>query len=176
MNRCLQGAHVLEWMTKGKTTRDPSKGTALNNYWPITCLPMMWKILTAQIREEIYNSLASRGLFPEEQKGCCKVSRGTVELLYIDPKREQDQMEKSSYGLHWLQKGRWYGPAKVNNKLSLNVQNISWSHKLYRENHENLESGIDSRRKKLSWSKDPKRYFSRRCTITVTIHNCHYTT
>ena len=33
--------------------------------------------------------------------------------------------------------------------MSRNVQNIRWSHKLYRENHENLESGIDSRRKKL---------------------------
>ena len=55
MNRCLQDAHVPEWMTKGKTTliqKDPSKGTAPNNYRPITCLPMMWKILTAQIREK----------------------------------------------------------------------------------------------------------------------------
>ena len=50
----------------------------------ITCRPMMWKILTAQIREEIYYSLTSHGLFPEEQKGCCKGSRGTAELLYID--------------------------------------------------------------------------------------------
>ena len=44
----------------------------------------MWKILTAQIREEIYDSLMSRGLFPEEQKGCRKGSRRTGELLYID--------------------------------------------------------------------------------------------
>ena len=29
----------------------------------------MWKILTTQIREEIYNSLEFRGLFSEEQKG-----------------------------------------------------------------------------------------------------------
>ena len=28
---------------------------------------MLWKILTAQIREEIYYSLTSRGLFPDEQ-------------------------------------------------------------------------------------------------------------
>ena len=40
----------------------------------------MWKILTSQIRKEIYYSLTSRGLFPEEQKG----SRDTTELLYID--------------------------------------------------------------------------------------------
>ena len=44
----------------------PPKGTTPNNYRPITCLPMMWKILTAQIREEIYASLISRGLYPEE--------------------------------------------------------------------------------------------------------------
>ena len=45
-NRCLQGAHVPEWMTKRKTTliqKDPSKGTAPNNYRPKTCQPMMWK-------------------------------------------------------------------------------------------------------------------------------------
>ena len=45
---------------------------------------MMWKILTAQIREEIYYSLTSHGLFPDEQKECRKGSRGTAELLYID--------------------------------------------------------------------------------------------
>ena len=87
MNRCLQDAQVPDWMTKGNPTliqKDPSKGIAPNNYRPITCLPMMWKILTAQIREEIYYSITSRSLFPEEQKGCRKGSRGTVELLYID--------------------------------------------------------------------------------------------
>ena len=39
----------------------PLKGTASNNYKHITCLPMTWKILTAQIREEIYFSLTNRG-------------------------------------------------------------------------------------------------------------------
>ena len=74
-------------MTKEKTTliqKDPLKGTAPNNYRLITCLPMMWKILTTQIREEMYYSLISRGLFPEEQKWCCKGNRRTKELLHID--------------------------------------------------------------------------------------------
>ena len=87
MNRYLQGAQVPEWMTKGKTTliqKHPRKGTAPNNYRPLTCLPMMWKILTAQISEKICYSLTSRGFFPDEQKGCRKGSRGTAELLYID--------------------------------------------------------------------------------------------
>ena len=87
MNRCQQGAHVPEWITKRKTTliqKDPLKGTAPNNYRPITFLPKMWKILIAQIREEIYYSLTSHLLFSEEQKGCRKGSRSTGELHYID--------------------------------------------------------------------------------------------
>ena len=73
-------------MTKGKTTliqKGPSIGTNSNNYRPITCLLMMWKILTAQIRKEIYYSLTNPGLFPEEQKGCHKGSRDPAELFYI---------------------------------------------------------------------------------------------
>ena len=40
-----------------------------NNYRPINCFLILWKIQTAQIREEIYNLLKSRGLFSKEQKG-----------------------------------------------------------------------------------------------------------
>ena len=44
--------------------RPPRKETAPNNYRPKTCLRMMWKILMAQIKENIYLSLTSCGLFP----------------------------------------------------------------------------------------------------------------
>ena len=44
----------------------------------------MWKILTAQNREEIYYSLIYHSLFPEEQKGCRKETRKTGALIYID--------------------------------------------------------------------------------------------
>ena len=148
----------------------PLKGIALNNYTPTTCLPICVKT-----REEIYYSFTSRGLFPEEQKGWRKRSRGSWELLYIDQhilNENKTRQKKSSYGLDGLQKGIWYGSAKLDNKLPQNVQNIRWSHKLYGENHENMESGIDSWRKNLSGSEDPKRYISRRCAITVTTYNC----
>ena len=106
MNKCLQTAHVPEWMTKGRTTliqKGPNKGTAPNNYKPITCLPMMWKILTAQIREEIYHSLTSRGLFPNEQKGCCKGSRGTTELLYIDKHiLDESKTRRKNLAMAWI--------------------------------------------------------------------------
>ena len=70
-------------MTKGQTTLVP-KQTIPSNYRPITCLPMMWNILTTQIKGEIYLSLVSGGLFPEKQRGCYRGTRGTGDLLYID--------------------------------------------------------------------------------------------
>ena len=87
MKKCFQEAHVPDWMTNGKTAliqKYPSKGTATKNYRLITCLPMMCKILTVQIRETIYYSLTRRRFFPAEKKGCRKGSRGTAELLHID--------------------------------------------------------------------------------------------
>ena len=51
----------------------------------------------------------------------------------IHPKWEQDKTEKSSYGLDWLQKGIGYGFTKLDDTLSQNVQNITWSHKLHRK-------------------------------------------
>ena len=60
--------------------KDHRKGTSPNNFRTITtCLPMMGKILTTQIRMEIYWSLISQGLFPEEQKG----TRRSGDILYM---------------------------------------------------------------------------------------------
>ena len=69
---------------------------------------MMWKIFTAQIREEIYYSLTSRGLVPEEQKGCYKGSRGTTELLYIDQHiLNESKTRRKNLAMAWIdcQKG-----------------------------------------------------------------------
>ena len=38
----------------------------LNNYRPIMCLSIMWKILTAQMRQDIYYLLISHEVFPEK--------------------------------------------------------------------------------------------------------------
>ena len=96
---------------------------------------MMWKILTAQIREETYYLVVSRGLFPQEQKGCHKRTRDTSDCLYIDEhilKESKNETEKSSYGVDWLQKGLRYGPPKLNSILYSNVQNIRQSHKSHK--------------------------------------------
>ena len=64
--------------------KDKSKGNIASNYRPITCLPLMWKLLTDVIADQIYAHLHQDKLLPGEQKGYRKGSRGTVDLLYID--------------------------------------------------------------------------------------------
>ena len=43
---------IPKWMTTGKTRlsqKDPGKGNAVDNYWPILCLPFMLKLITGII-------------------------------------------------------------------------------------------------------------------------------
>ena len=75
------------WLTEGRTAllwKDKSKGNIASNYRPITCLPLMWKLLSGVIADQIYGHLDQQKLLSEEQKGYRKRSRGTNDLLYID--------------------------------------------------------------------------------------------
>ena len=72
-------------MTLRKTVlcqKDPSKGNAV--YRPISCLPLMWKLMTGTNTKSIYNFLDKNDKLPVEQKGCKKTSRGTIGQILID--------------------------------------------------------------------------------------------
>ena len=74
-------------MTTGKTIlcqKDPGKGNAVDNYRPISCLPLMWKLMTGIIANSVYEYLEMNNLLPVEQKGCRRNSRGTKDQLLID--------------------------------------------------------------------------------------------
>ena len=78
---------IPKWMTLGKTIlceTDPSKGNAVDNYKPISCLFLMWKLMTGTIAASIYNFLDVNNQLPVEQKGCRKKSRRTKDQLLID--------------------------------------------------------------------------------------------
>ena len=89
----------------------------------------MWKILTAQIREKIFYSQTSRGLFPDEQIGCRKGSRGTAELHFID----QYILNESKTGRKNL------AMAWIDNKKAYDMLPKSWilhCLKMYKISHE----------------------------------------
>ena len=56
LNHILDGEMPLtDWMTFGKTVmcqKDPAKGNPVDNYRPISSLPLMWKLMTGLLAEK----------------------------------------------------------------------------------------------------------------------------
>ena len=127
----------------------------------------MRKIVTAQIREEIYYLLIYCGWFQEEQKGYFNWNRHIGEQLYTDQHifNECKARRKNSYGKDWLQRSIWYDPTNQDNKLSQNVQD----RQIHKLSYGMMENGIDFKITKYSWGKDPEKYISGRRIITITI-------
>ena len=69
------------WMTTGRTVlcqTDPKKGNLGENYTPIPCLPLLWKLMTGIIADYVYQMLLESDILQVEQKGCRKESIGTT--------------------------------------------------------------------------------------------------
>ena len=69
LKECLDSGFVPGSLTRGRTSllqKDKSKGNVASNYRPITCFPLMWKLLTGVIADQIYAHLDQEKLLPEE--------------------------------------------------------------------------------------------------------------
>ena len=87
LQHCINNHQAQDWMTTGRTTlvqKYKSKGNAASNYRPITCLPIMWKLLTGIISERLFNYLEETNTIPHQQKGCKRKCRPTKDQLLID--------------------------------------------------------------------------------------------
>ena len=106
LHRLVQGENIPMWMTKGKTVliqKDKGKGTVSSNYRPITCLPIVWKLLTSLIADDIYHHLETKSLLPQEQRGCRKRTKGTRDLLFIDKMiLKEVKNRKKSLAMCWI--------------------------------------------------------------------------
>ena len=82
-----------------------------------------------------------------------------IDLLYTD----QHILKEGQKNLDRPQNVIWYGPAKPDNTLPQNVQNIRRIHEVYRESIENWR--VERMLKNLD------RDLPGRCAITITIYN-----
>ena len=102
LNEIISGANMLpEWM--GRTVlcqKDSAMGRAVDNFRPISCLPLMWKLLTGMIADEMYGFLEREKILPDEQKGCRRGSRGSKDQLFIDKTMLKDcKSRKTNLGM-----------------------------------------------------------------------------
>ena len=124
----------LPWYKKSKKKKKPF----LRNCGPITCLPMVRKILNAQRREEIYYSLAWFGQFPEEQKRCRKGTRGTDDLLFIDQHIfKKVKTKRKNVVIAWIDFKKAYVMVTLTwiIKCLKILKNIRQKHKVHHESH-----------------------------------------
>ena len=87
LHSCITRGKLPDWMTSGRAVsllKDKSKGNKVSNYRTITCLRLVWKLITGISADEIYNHLEENDLLPEEQKDCHRHSRGIKDQLLID--------------------------------------------------------------------------------------------
>ena len=93
-------------MTKGRTVlliKDKVKGNAVGNYRPITCLPMMWKVLRGIILDDLYQHLHQSSMLPDDQKGYRKESRSKKDQLVIDRAILRDcRQRKTNLAIAWI--------------------------------------------------------------------------
>ena len=83
---CLQENNLPKRMVTGKTLlciKEIQKGNFASIFRPVTCLLLIWKLLTGILAEELYEHLEKTNSLPWEQKGCRKRSRSTKHQLLI---------------------------------------------------------------------------------------------
>ena len=107
----LDSGFVPSWLTRERTSllqKDKSKGNVASNYRPITCLRLMWKLLTGVIADQIYAHLDQEKLLPQEQKECRKGSRGTNDLFYIDRAVNKVKSRDKNLAMAWIDYKKTY--------------------------------------------------------------------
>ena len=76
------------WLVEGRTflvMKDSKNGTEVENYRPIACLNLIWKLLTGIISDKTYDHLEKNILLPEEeQKGSRRKCQETNDQLAIE--------------------------------------------------------------------------------------------
>ena len=107
LNLILEGTkEIPSWMTYGRTVlcqKDAAKGNSVENFRPITCLPLMWKLFTGMVAEDMYLFMENNHLLPEEQKGCRRKSKGTKDQLLIDKTILKDcRKRKANLAMAWI--------------------------------------------------------------------------
>ena len=107
MKEIINGRVLIPlWMTTGRTVlcqKDPRNGIVVDNYRPITCLQIMWKLMTGIIADSLYKMLEESDILPMVQNGCRRKSRGTKDQLLIDKMTLNDcRMRHKDLVMAWV--------------------------------------------------------------------------
>jgi hypothetical protein len=104
-NKLIEEDQTPEWLMAGVTLLIPkNKNTEnLKNYRPITCLPMIYKLITSIISKWMQRYIYDQNLMSKEQKGCCRGSKGGKDQLLISKALLQEcKRRKKNLCMAWI--------------------------------------------------------------------------
>ena len=111
----------------------------MENFRPITCFPLMWKLLACIISEDMY-------CFMEEQKGCKRKSRGRKNQLLIDKTILKDcRNRRTNLAMAWIDYEKAYDFVSHSWILEcLDMLGIADNvRSFYEEKHEEVETSLE---------------------------------
>ena len=76
LKECLDSGFVPSWLTRGRTLllqKDKNNGNVASTYRPRICLPLMWKLLTGVVADQINAHLHHENFYQKSRKGAGKV-------------------------------------------------------------------------------------------------------
>ncbi|KAI5731018.1 hypothetical protein M8J77_003330 [Diaphorina citri] len=93
-----------DWLTQGITYLLPKNENThvTKNYRPITCLPVLYKLLTGIMKSKIHTHLQEKDLLPVEQKGGLTGSMGCKDHLLVNKLITEDSKQNKSLGMSWI--------------------------------------------------------------------------
>ena len=97
-------------MTSRRTVlclKDPKKGNAVDNFRPISCLPLMWKLITEIVSEMMYILIDENEILPVEQKECRRKSKD--ELLRDKSIPTDCDRKHKKLAMAWVDYKKGYG-------------------------------------------------------------------
>ena len=82
----VQPENCADWLTTGQTTviakKEPMRNPSI--YRPITCLPVMYKILSTIVNSRMSHHIDANKIIPNEQKGNASNAYGTIDQFIIN--------------------------------------------------------------------------------------------
>ncbi|KAI5731623.1 hypothetical protein M8J77_013461 [Diaphorina citri] len=93
------------WMTVENTFLIPKNENTgdVKNYRPITCLPVLYKLLTSIVKSKMYKHLIDNNILPMEQRGCLEGATGCKDLLMLDKIITEDCKKKyKNLSVAWI--------------------------------------------------------------------------
>jgi hypothetical protein len=104
-NKLIEKDQIPEWLTAGVTFLIPKNENTDNPkiYRPVICFPKIYKLLTSIMSRRMQKYMDDENLMPNEQKRCCRGSKGCKDQLLISKAILQEcKCRKKNLCMAWI--------------------------------------------------------------------------